>query len=217
MKASELIKAEHITAETIGENCLKITTEDGWRLKVVAVSETVNEDGETEKHETVHYAAEIFCAADAELPDYEVVQDTAVDNTDLADMSLEDAKTALLAKIAAYDESAAVNSFLLNGQALWLDKSTRIALMNSATVSKNMGVETVTLWHGEMSLTLPTEVAIAKLSEVEMYAQECFNVTSKRKYDVARLQTVEECVAYDYTQGYPERLEYDLTKLYNAQ
>lgn len=211
MKAQDLMKAAHIAAETTAEGCVKITTEKGWRLRHTETAESVNADGETETRESVFYATELFCAADAELPDYEVVEDTAHLNEELSGLPLAEAKAALVAKITEYDTSEAVNSFTVLGQSHWLDRTTRVSLMNSATVSKGMGAQSVILWLDGTPIELPTEVAIMLLSQVEMYAQECFNVTCRHKVAVAALETVEECVGYDYTAGYPARLEFDLT------
>lgn len=213
MKAEELIRAVHVTAEKTGENCVRITAEEGWRLKRAETSETVNEDGETETKETVFYVTELYCRPDAVLPDYEAVSDADLRKAEMAGQTLEEARETLLAAISEYDGSAAVNSFTAAGRAQWLDKATRVALMNSATVSKAMGETAVTLWLGDTPLTLPTDTAIGLLSKVEMYAQECFNVTRRHKAAAAALETAEDCAAYDYTEGYPERLEFDLPEL----
>jgi hypothetical protein len=43
----------------------------------------------------------------------------------------------LSAKIKIYDNSEAVNSFLIKGQTFWLDKATRLGLMHLANCSKD--------------------------------------------------------------------------------
>ena len=43
-----------------------------------------------------------------------------------------------------------------------------------------------------------------------MYALKCFNATAAHKKAVAKLNTVEEVLEYDYTKGYPEKLRYDI-------
>ena len=120
---------------------------------------------------------------------------------------LQRAKEAVLAAIEAYDTSSAVNGFILNGERVWLDKATRVGLMNSTTIAKAMGQATTTLWLGDVKLVVECDKAIQMLSALEMYALECFNVTAAHKAAVEKLQTVEEVLAYDYTAGYPEMLE----------
>ena len=122
-------------------------------------------------------------------------------------LKLEQAKTDKIAQIAAYDTSSAVNGFKLNGMLVWLDKATRVGLMNSTTIAKTAGQETTTLWLGEVKLVVECDKAIKLLSALEMYALECFNITASHKATVSELKSIEEVEAYDYKSGYPKMLE----------
>lgn len=124
---------------------------------------------------------------------------------------LQRAKEAVFAAIEAYDTSSAVNGFMLNGQRVWLDKATRVGLMNSTSIAKAMGKTTTTLWFGGMQIEVNCDKAIQLLSALEMYALECFNVTAAHKKAVAELNTVEDVLGYDYTQGYPEQLKMEVS------
>ena len=117
------------------------------------------------------------------------------------------AQKMVLAEIEKLDTSSAVNGFMLNGQRVWLDKATRVGLMNSTSIAKAMGQPTTTLWLGDVKLVVECDKAIQLLSALEMYALECFNVTAAHKKAVSEMSTVEEVLAYDYTAGYPEMLE----------
>lgn len=117
------------------------------------------------------------------------------------------AQKMVLAEIEKHDTSSAVNGFILNGKRVWLDKATRVGLMNSTTIAKAMGQPTTTLWLGDVKLVVECDKAIQLLSALEMYALECFNVTAAHKKAVSEMQTVEEVLVYDYTAGYPEVLE----------
>ena len=119
---------------------------------------------------------------------------------------LNSAKASVLADIEAYDTSTAVNGFMLNGQRVWLDKATRVGLMNSTTIAKGMGQPTTTLWLGDVKLVVECDKAIQLLSALEMYALECFNTTAAHKKTVTEMGTVESVLGYDYTAGYPEVL-----------
>lgn len=120
---------------------------------------------------------------------------------------LEQAKVEKIAEITAYDTSSSVNGFMLNGLLVWLDKATRVGLMNSTTIAKAAGQETTTLWLGGLKLVVDCDKAIQLLSALEMYALECFNVTASHKAAVNELPTIEEVEAYDYKTGYPKMLE----------
>ena len=120
------------------------------------------------------------------------------------------AKTSMLAEITAYDASSSVNSFLLNGMEVWLDKATRVGLMNSTTIAKSMGQEKTTLWLGSYQLEVDCDKAIQLLSALEMYALECFNVTAAHKKAVSELDNIEAVLTYDYKKGYPEKLKMEV-------
>lgn len=122
-------------------------------------------------------------------------------------LDLELAKTDKIAEIAAYDTSSSVNGFKLNGLLVWLDKATRVGLMNSTTIAKAAGQETTTLWLGDVKLVVDCDKAIRLLSALEMYALECFNVTASHKAAVGELKAIEEVEAYDYKAGYPKMPE----------
>ena len=122
-------------------------------------------------------------------------------------LKLEQAKVEKIAEITAYDTSDKVNGFMLNGLLVWLDKATRVGLMNSTTISKAAGQKATTLWLGGAKLVVDCDKAIQLLSALEMYALECFNVTASHKAAVGELKSIEEVEAYDYKTGYPKMLE----------
>ena len=122
-------------------------------------------------------------------------------------LKLKQAKVDKIAEIASYDTSSSVNGFILNGMLVWLDKATRVGLMNSTTIAKASGQETTTLWLGGAKLVVDCDKAIQLLSALEMYALDCFNVTASHKQAVSELTTIEEVDAYDYKAGYPKMLE----------
>ena len=109
--------------------------------------------------------------------------------------------------ISVYDKSNSVNSFNLNGLPVWLDKDTRVGLMNSTQIEKAAGHETTTLWLGSVSLVINCDLAIQLLSALELYALECYNKTAEHKANVGKLTSIEEVEAYDYTTGYPDKLD----------
>lgn len=109
-------------------------------------------------------------------------------------------------EITKYDTSSNVNVFSLNGVDVWLDRDTRVSLMNSTTIAKNMGQENTILWLGTVKIVVKCDQAIQLLSALEMYALSCFNKTAEHRNNVEALSTINEIVSYDYTVGYPEKL-----------
>ena len=125
-------------------------------------------------------------------------------------ISIEDAKKLMIEKINNYDESENVNSFILNGHAAWLDKNTRVGLMNSISIEKQTGHDKTTLWLGLQSFTIQIELAINLLNQLELYAKDCYNKTAEHKYHIEQLTTVNDILNYDFTEGYPKKLKITL-------
>lgn len=194
MKIEELKQKGNVTVTEVKNGCVKVSADKGFILKC----------GDT-------YTSEIYCAKDAELQDYEVVAYSdylrAENKKKYEGKTLEEAKEMLLAEIDAYDTSSAVNGFVLNGLLVWLDKATRVGLMNSTTIAKAAGQQTTTLWLKGIKLVVDCDKAIQLLSALEMYALECFNVTASHKAAVSELKSIGEVEAYDYKAGYPKMLE----------
>lgn len=197
MKIEELKQKDNVTVTEMKNGCVKVSADKGFILK----------GGDT-------YTSEIYCSKDAELQDYEVVAYSdylMVENKNKYEgKTLEEAKEMLLAEIDAYDKSSAVNGFALNGAVVWLDKATRVGLMNSTSITKAMGQPTTTLWLGDSKMEVPCDTAIQLLSALEMYALECFNVTAAHKKAVSELTSIEEVEKYDITAGYPAQLRMEV-------
>lgn len=175
----------------INEEKLKATEQ-------VPVAMTKNGVMKYEIQEKTQYAYDVYWIT---LPPSSAHDATAV---------LAAAKTEVEAAITAYDSSSAVNAFLLNGMQVWLDKATRVGLMNSTTIAKNMGQEKTTLWLGSYQLEVDCDKAIQLLSTLEMYALECFNVTAAHKKAVGELDNIEAVLTYDYESGYPDKLKMEV-------
>ena len=199
MKIEELKQKYNVTVTEVKNDCVKVSVDKGFILK----------SGDT-------YMSEIYCNKDTELQNYEVVAYSEYLRTEnkkkYQDKTLEEAKEILLAEIDAYDTSSAVNGFMLNGLLVWLDKATRVGLMNSTIIAKDMGQTTTTLWFGNTKLEVGCDIAIQLLSTLEMYALKCFNVTAVHKKAVAELTDIEKVLSYNYTKGYPEKLTINLSK-----
>lgn len=108
--------------------------------------------------------------------------------------------------LATYDKSLDVNSFVLNGSILWLDKDTRVGLMNSTQIQIASGQEITTLWFGGKSYTIPCSTVIQMLSALELYALECYNTTAQHQANIQSLETIEDIEKYNFTENYPEKL-----------
>lgn len=110
--------------------------------------------------------------------------------------------------INQYDKSEAVNDFTYNGMHMWLDREMRRTLRERLAREKAKGQETTRITYEDNTFTLPIDDAEFMLEELEDYATACFDKTAEHTQNVADMRDVDEILAYDFTTGYPPKLEF---------
>lgn len=110
--------------------------------------------------------------------------------------------------IERYDSSSEVNCFYMQGQQMWLDKATRAGLMLRFQAEQAMGNDYTTLWYNGNQYELPLLGAFQMLYALEVYASQSYDNTQRHLANIANLETIEEVEAYDYKEGYPEKLQF---------
>lgn len=124
--------------------------------------------------------------------------------------TIDELKEMKIAEINAYDKSDAVNSFTLAGKQIWLDKDTRVGLVNSIGIEKESGRINTTLWYNAEKYVIPVDTALQMLNRLELYALDCYNVTQSHIAAVRSLSDAGQVEAYNYKTGYPEQLNFVL-------
>jgi len=123
---------------------------------------------------------------------------------------LETARASKLRDIRAYDNSTNVNGFRLNGNLMWLDRETRASLRNTIESAALVGRTELDIWFGSVYITLPLADARMMLSVLEMYATDCYNVTSQHIVTVQSMDDIDDIISFDVTSGYPEMPEFNM-------
>lgn len=114
------------------------------------------------------------------------------------------AKREVLSAISTYDASDSVNTLVVNGQRGWLDKATRVGLMNGVGVAKACGMERMSLWIDGREYVMDVARLEELLVKVEVYAMGCYNVTAGHRRAVNGMTTLEAVLGYDFKAGYPQ-------------
>lgn len=199
-KTRQIFETQQAQVLVCGSGRVMVAINEEKLMATEQVPVAINKNGvmKYETREKTQYAYDVYWIT---LPSSSAHDAAAV---------LQAVRTSMLAEITAYDSSASVNAFLLNGMQVWLDKATRVGLMNSTTIAKNMGQEKTTLWLGSYQLEVDCDKAIQLLSALEMYALECFNVTAAHKKAVSELDNIEAVLTYDYKSGYPDKLKMEV-------
>ena len=121
---------------------------------------------------------------------------------------LQQAKNDKFLEIEAYDSSDSVNSFSINGQDMWLTVEERQQLATQISACQAIGRTNMTRWFDGISYTFPISTWQQMLVALEVYAGDAINVTEGHKAAVNALNSISDVNNYNYTSGYPQKLEF---------
>ena len=122
--------------------------------------------------------------------------------------TIEETRAQKLDELRLFDSSEAVNQFSINGVFGWLNKNTRIGLMNSINIEKEAGRSETSIWLGDTQFILSIEKAVNMLQQLELYALACYDTTQRHINAINQLETKEEIEAYNFKTGYPGKLNF---------
>lgn len=105
-------------------------------------------------------------------------------------------------KIRHYDKSKNVNSFNFKEKSYWLDKNTRLGLMNLANCSES----SVQVFLEPVFIEIDSNKLKEFLKQLEIYSAKCYINTQKHLLEIKKLRTVEDLINYNYIDGYPEKI-----------
>lgn len=118
-----------------------------------------------------------------------------------------DIKYALLNVQQEYDKSIEVNSFIINGETAWLDKATRVGLMNSISILEGTEVANYTLWLNDKPYVMPITTLKNLLKDLEIYAMGCNNATEQHIAEIKALTNRQDMLNYQIHTNYPAKVE----------
>lgn len=123
----------------------------------------------------------------------------------------ERAKSNKLRELEIYDNSPAVNEFSINEQLkTWFTPEQRSNYKNSIDSAKLLDIKTLQLLVNGQVIELPTDKAAQLLAMIQLYADACYMVTEQHKAKILALEEVNEIEEYNFTLGYPEKLNFTL-------
>lgn len=117
-------------------------------------------------------------------------------------------------ELERYDKSSAVNECYITygGQVFpyWSSKTERNDLKQAVLNYRDKGHSDYRLDLRDVgvSLAFSCDALLSMLSDLEVYAIQCFNVTTDHLYTIRSLTTIASIVGYDYTTGYPPKLTF---------
>ena len=129
---------------------------------------------------------------------------------------LEQERYYLLDRINDYDNSSEVNNCIIrfNGEEInyWANKTERSSLKTAIQDCLTMGRNKYRLDLREAGIyvMIDCEKLLQMLSALEVYAIDCYNKTTDHIFAINALNSIEAIEEYDYRNGYPEQLTFEL-------
>lgn len=139
-------------------------------------------------------------------PSEETLLEHGYEKVEVPENKLQQAIEEKVAEILAYNESDAVNSFLLDGVVKWVVLNKRFVIQHDIRLDIEEGKEYSEIWLDGHKLVLNSKVALQLINAIERYAYEAHNATQAHIFAVKHLTSVEEVEKYDHTANYPARL-----------
>lgn len=110
------------------------------------------------------------------------------------------------------DESGhGVNNFFVNTMPVWINAEMRAIYRTSVDSAELLGEEAIELELSGMFIPLPIVNAKVMLARVQRYADKSAIVTAKHRQAISELETTEEVEAYDFTPGYPDKENFEIS------
>lgn len=125
--------------------------------------------------------------------------------------SIEELRIIKLQELEEYDRSSAVNTISISGVSGWLDKATRVGLVNSISVEQASGRTETSIWLGDHRFVMPIAEAVGILRQIEIYTVDCNNATRGHAAAIKELRSKEDIEAYDFRTGYPSHPVFPVT------
>lgn len=129
--------------------------------------------------------------------------------------TIEEAKAEKIEEINDYDASSIVNGFdiIRDNEVVatsWLTPAERSNYRSSIDAAELVGLTELSLYVGELPITLSVQDAKLMLAQIQLYADQCFIITKQHIAAVEALDSMEAVNSYNVTTGYPERLRFTI-------
>lgn len=124
------------------------------------------------------------------------------------ELPLEAEKARKIAEIEDYSNSSNVNDLTFKGLHTWVTPGVRANYLVSLDAAELLGEKDITFVVEGVQVTLAIEKVRIILAQIQRYADACYIVTEGHKRAVRALENVDEVRGYDFTKGYPNKLNF---------
>lgn len=132
--------------------------------------------------------------------------------------TLEETIADKVSQILNYDSSSYVNRCYIkindNNYEYWADKLTRASLKSAVEIYAAAGhdIYTLDLRDKDISIPINCDILLDMLDRLEVYAIECYNVTSQHIHAVKNLTSINNVENYNFKVNYPNVITFNITE-----
>lgn len=124
------------------------------------------------------------------------------------ELPIEAEKARKIAEIEDYSNSSNVNDLTFKGLHTWVTPAVRANYLVSLDAAELLGEKDITFVVEGVQVTLAIAKVRIILAQIQRYADACYIVTEGHKRAVRALENVDEVRGYDFTKGYPNKLNF---------
>lgn len=132
-----------------------------------------------------------------------------INTPEIIEENIEYIKHEKILSLERYDKSSDINSFIVNGNKMWLNRNERASLGFTIQSYEAQNIETIELWSNDkspFSLTLTISQLKSLLLSLEFYAKQCYDQTARHKKNILELTNIDDVKTYDFKTGYPIKI-----------
>lgn len=127
------------------------------------------------------------------------------------EQQIKEAKLNKLDELTYYDNSQEINDFTINNEIhAWFTPTERTNYKQSIESAKLLNIDTLQFYIGDTLFNINVIQAEQMLAMIQMYADKCFIVTKQHKLAIEQLSDIESIESYDFTVGYPNKLNFEI-------
>lgn len=123
---------------------------------------------------------------------------------------VKEARNKKIHEVLSYNNSKEVNSFIFQGQRLWVERDERVSFKTAVEAKIALGIEEVELPIKQLiGIKLNCQLVLKMLYMLENYCSMADAQMKKHLYALDKLTNVDEINNYDYKEGMPEIINFD--------
>lgn len=110
--------------------------------------------------------------------------------------------------IEFYEDS--LKGIIIDGEEVQVDTETMNKMTFRVMAESAMNKNKTSLWFNGKEYSMKTKDAMELLYNMQVYFGELFDIANNHKFNIENLENIDEIESYDYINGYPEKINFEI-------